>query len=219
MFVGGQDHDDFEQVAGAVGTEHEPAVGVLAGIFDDEGVVEGVEDVVVVDAVAAGRVSNLHTSLSFYKIADHPLLTAIGAATVSIDVLAPDGLGSRTDLTTTPPGRTIQVPGGTQALDRTELLPVRTLERTGLVPRPSLLGAVVAKAIAVGVDDLPNGQRLDLAFLLGLVDDPFDASPVNSHRPIVAGSGHAATSSTTSIRCGGSCHLRTPIEAGPRYAS
>ena len=92
---------------------------------------------------------------------------------VSIDVLAPDGLGSRTDLTTTPPGRTIQVPGGTQALDRTELLPVRTLERTGLVPRPSLLGAVVVKATAVGVDDLPNAQRLDLAFLLSLVDDPF----------------------------------------------
>ena len=30
---------------------------------------------------------------------------------VSIDVLAPDGLGSRTTLTTTPPGRTLQVPG------------------------------------------------------------------------------------------------------------
>lgn len=36
---------------------------------------------------------------------------------VSIDVLAPEGLGSRTDLTTTPPGRTLQVPGGTQALE------------------------------------------------------------------------------------------------------
>lgn len=32
---------------------------------------------------------------------------------VSVDVLAPEGLGQRTDLTTTPPGRTIQVPGGT----------------------------------------------------------------------------------------------------------
>jgi hypothetical protein len=92
---------------------------------------------------------------------------------VSIDVLAPDGLGTRTDLMTTPPGRTVQVPGGTQALDRTELLPVSTNERTGRVPRPSLLGAVVAKAVAVGADDLPNAQRLDLAFLLSLIDDPF----------------------------------------------
>jgi hypothetical protein len=34
----------------------------------------------------------------------------------TIDVLAPQGLGQRTDLTTTPPGRTIPVPGGTQPL-------------------------------------------------------------------------------------------------------
>ncbi len=60
--------------------------------------------------------------------------------TVSIDVLAPEGLGQRADLTTTPPGRTLQVPGGTQALDRTELLPVRVGASVGLVPRPSLLG-------------------------------------------------------------------------------
>lgn len=32
---------------------------------------------------------------------------------VSIDVLAPEGLGPRTDVTTTPPGHTVQVPGGT----------------------------------------------------------------------------------------------------------
>lgn len=92
---------------------------------------------------------------------------------VSIDVLAPDGLGSRTTLTTTPPGRTLQVPGGTQALHRTERLPVETATRTGHVPRPSLLGAIVGKALAVRVDDVPEAQRLDLAFLLSLVEDPF----------------------------------------------
>jgi hypothetical protein len=42
---------------------------------------------------------------------------------VTIDVLVPEGVGECTDLTTTPPGHTIQVPGGTQALDRTELVP------------------------------------------------------------------------------------------------
>lgn len=94
--------------------------------------------------------------------------------TVSIDVLAPDGLGSRTDLTTTPPGRTLQVPGGTQALARTEFVPVTTSTLTGRVPRPSLLGAIICKAVAVGVDDAPDAQRLDLVFLLGLVDDPFE---------------------------------------------
>ncbi len=91
---------------------------------------------------------------------------------VSIDVLAPEGLGPRTDLTTTPPGRTLQVPGGTQALERTQLVPVAFGDRSGLVPRPSLLGAIVGKAVAVEVDDVPDAQRLDLALLLSLVDDP-----------------------------------------------
>ncbi|RZV43612.1 MAG: hypothetical protein EX269_12990 [Acidimicrobiales bacterium] len=91
---------------------------------------------------------------------------------VSVDVLAPEGLGSRTDLTTTPPGRTLQVPGGTQALARTELVPVVFGEHRGLVPRPSLLGAIIAKSVAVEVDDVPEAQRLDLALLLSLVEDP-----------------------------------------------
>jgi len=92
---------------------------------------------------------------------------------VTIDVLAPEGLGERADLTTTRPGRTVQVPGGTQALDRTELLPVATSNRAGHVPRPSLLGAVVGKALAVAVDDVPDAQRLDFVFLLSLIVDPF----------------------------------------------
>jgi len=91
---------------------------------------------------------------------------------VSVDVLAPEGLGQRADLTTTPPGRTLQVPGGTQALERTELLPVSAAGRVGFVPRPSLLGAIIGKAVAVDVDDVPDAQRTDLALLLSLVDDP-----------------------------------------------
>lgn len=91
---------------------------------------------------------------------------------VAIDVLAPEGLGQRTDLTTTPPGRTLQIPGGTQALERTEFLPVQVGESTGMVPRPSLLGAIVGKAVAVDVDDVPDAQRQDLAILLSLLNDP-----------------------------------------------
>lgn len=95
-------------------------------------------------------------------------------AGISIDVLAPEGLGDRADLTTTPPGRTLQTPGGTQALQRTEMVPVTFRGRTGLVPRPSLLGAIICKAEAVGVDDVPHSQRTDLALLLSLVDDPLN---------------------------------------------
>jgi hypothetical protein len=53
------------------------------------------------------------------------------------------------------------------------LVPVATPTQAGYVPRPSLLGAIVGKALAVRVDDVPEAQRLDLAFLLSLVDDPF----------------------------------------------
>ena len=93
-------------------------------------------------------------------------------AGVSIDLLAPEGLGARASLTATPPGRTLAVPGGTQALERTELVPVEFEGTQGLVPRPSLLGAIVGKALAVGVDDIPEAQRSDLALLLSLVSDP-----------------------------------------------
>lgn len=37
---------------------------------------------------------------------------------VTIDLLAPDGLGERADLVTIPPAHTLEVPGGTQALGR-----------------------------------------------------------------------------------------------------
>ncbi len=95
---------------------------------------------------------------------------------VSIDVLAPEGLGPRTDLTTTPPGHTLQVPDGTQALNRTAPLPIHTTKSAGHVPRPELLGAIIAKALAVDVDDAPDAQRLDLAFLLSLVENPLDVA-------------------------------------------
>ncbi|WP_420620302.1 hypothetical protein [Candidatus Poriferisocius sp.] len=90
----------------------------------------------------------------------------------SIDLLAPEGLGRNADLTTTPPGRTLQVPGGSQALDRTEMVPVAHAGQQGFVPRPSLLGAIIVKAAAVSVDDAPRAQELDLALLLSMVTDP-----------------------------------------------
>ena len=93
-------------------------------------------------------------------------------AGTSIDVLAPEGLGPRADLTTTSPGRTIQTPGGTQALARTELVPVEHAGSQALLPRPSLLGAIIIKAAATAVDDIPQAQQQDLALLLGLVANP-----------------------------------------------
>jgi hypothetical protein len=93
--------------------------------------------------------------------------------TVKIDVLAPDGLDRRrARLTTIPPARTVSVPGGTQALGRTQLVDVRLGGLRGQIPRPDLLGAILLKARAVDVDDVPDAQREDLAFLLTLISDP-----------------------------------------------
>jgi hypothetical protein len=91
---------------------------------------------------------------------------------VVIDVLAPDGLGERASLLTSPPGRTVEVAGGTQALGRTEVVTVVHEGRRGRLPRPTLLAAIIAKAAATG---LPNPERhhRDLALLLCLIEDPF----------------------------------------------
>lgn len=89
-----------------------------------------------------------------------------------IDLLAPDGVGARADLTTVPPAHTVQVPGGSQALARTEFVEVSLEGVAAKIPRPNLLGAILLKARAVEVDDSPDHQRQDLAFLLSLVEDP-----------------------------------------------
>ena len=94
---------------------------------------------------------------------------------VVIDVLAPDGLreeSKRTQLLTVPPARTVSVPGGSAALDRSETVAVRIGQITGSIPRPDLLGAILVKVRAIEVDDAPDNQRRDVAFLCSLVDDP-----------------------------------------------
>lgn len=93
-------------------------------------------------------------------------------APVVIDVLAPEGVGERANLVTSPPGRTVEVPGGTQALARTELVNITHEHREGRLPRPTLLAAIVGKAAAT---KLPRPERhyRDLALLLCLVEDPF----------------------------------------------
>lgn len=92
---------------------------------------------------------------------------------VLVDVLAPEGLGRCTPRATIAGGRTVEVPGGSQALERTEIVDVRLGGRVDKLPRPSLLGAILLKARAVGVAPGEAAKhRGDLAFLLGLADDP-----------------------------------------------
>lgn len=95
---------------------------------------------------------------------------------VKFDVLLPDGIGRRAKREITPGARTVEVPGGTQALQRTQMIDAQSETRSGTVPRPDLLGAILVKARAVGVDDVPDAQREDFAFLLSLVSDPYEMS-------------------------------------------
>ncbi len=64
------------------------------------------------------------------------------------------------------------MPGGTQALHRTELIDVHLGDLAGYLPRPNLLGAILLTARAIDVDDARENQLQDLTFLLGLVEDP-----------------------------------------------
>ncbi len=50
----GHEHDDFEQVRGAVWSEDEPAVGVVTEVLDRHRVLDGMQHVVVGNAVAPG---------------------------------------------------------------------------------------------------------------------------------------------------------------------
>jgi hypothetical protein len=123
-----------------------------------------------------GRLAQVLVSAGFHL--DDP--TAFGAAHtfvrdgVEIDVLAPEHIGERTDdaLTTVAPAHTVQVPGGRQALARTEQVEVELGDLRGTIPRPNLLGAILIKARAVEVSAAKSAQRSDLALLLSFVDEP-----------------------------------------------
>lgn len=105
-----------------------------------------------------------------------------GPGRIIVDVLAPEGLGDRTDVTTVPPARTVQVPGSVQAFRRSEIVEVTVsamtgrAERTGRVRRPTLLGALIAKAAAttIAARDNPDRDWQDAALLLTVIPDPIE---------------------------------------------
>ncbi len=89
---------------------------------------------------------------------------------IVVDVLAPDGVKPPPTLGG---GVTaVGVPGGTQALGRSESVLVRIGERSFQLRRPTLLGAILIKARSLLVHDDPASQREDLLRLLSLIDEP-----------------------------------------------
>lgn len=90
-----------------------------------------------------------------------------------VDVLAPDHLGARTDITTVPPAKTLEAIGGRQALNRSREVTIDTGTEAFVVPLPSLVGAIVMKArVVANATTTREKHRRDLARLLVLVADP-----------------------------------------------
>ena len=90
-----------------------------------------------------------------------------------IDVLVPEGIGPRAAARTGAEGApTISAPGTTQALNRSEAVTVRAEGRTGMVLRPNLVGALVAKAAArieIASDRAGARHCTDFVTLAGLI--------------------------------------------------
>lgn len=88
-----------------------------------------------------------------------------------IDVLLPDGVGQRAAARHGVGGApTLETPGGSQALARSESVTVTAEGRTGQVRRPSLVGALVMKAAAhTAAGDAGKARhRRDFVTLSGL---------------------------------------------------
>lgn len=93
----------------------------------------------------------------------------------TVDVLAPDHLGRRTDITTVPPASTLEALGSRQALNRCRVVRVDAGDGPFDLPVPNLIAAIVMKVrVATSAAGLSSQQKheRDLARLLVLEDDP-----------------------------------------------
>lgn len=89
-----------------------------------------------------------------------------------IDVLFPEGIGRRAARPGAGGAPTLESPGTTQALDRSEAVTVLVEGRIGTVLRPNLIGALVGKAAArneVASDPARERHCIDFVILATLV--------------------------------------------------
>ena len=89
-----------------------------------------------------------------------------------VDVLAPDRLPVNRPPITSGNLHTVGIPGGTQALHRTEVVELIVDDQTVRLRRPILIAAILLKARALPIHHRPLDQRHDLITLLALLDDP-----------------------------------------------
>ena len=122
-----------------------------------------------------------------------------------IDVLAPDHIGPN------PPrlgiGVTLGIPGGTQALRRTEAITVQMTDKTAQIRRPNLIGAIIVKAkAATSATSRPRGKDrhfVDLSTLADLLtrQDYTTAELTKNEQKLLtkAGNNHLLAPATRSI--------------------
>jgi hypothetical protein len=87
-----------------------------------------------------------------------------------VDLLAPDGMRNPPRMATG--ALALGIPGGSQALSRSEEVHITVEDISFSLRRPSLLGAVLIKARSLMVHSDPESQREDLLRLLSLIPDP-----------------------------------------------
>lgn len=88
-----------------------------------------------------------------------------------VDLLAPEKTGARNPPKTIGNFHAVQIPGGTQALARTETVLVEIDGHVSKVCCPTLLGAILLKARAIRSAQREQ-DREDLVVLLSCVEDP-----------------------------------------------
>ena len=96
---------------------------------------------------------------------------------LEFDVLIPESVGERIAQRVRNTLETVSAPGARQALKRSRTVQVTLSGEAHGVPVPSLLGAIVLKACAVDLpitEDERYKHKRDFAFLLSLVEDPFE---------------------------------------------
>jgi hypothetical protein len=109
----------------------------------------------------------------------------------SIDILIPTGVGERASARRgVSGGTTLQTPAAQQALDRTDDVVVVVAGREGVVRRPNLLGALVAKAAAYHItsDTARSRHLVDFAVLTTLIapSDRVGAATARDRRRLVS---------------------------------
>jgi hypothetical protein len=118
-----------------------------------------------------------------YEVAqDSPIESThryLGPDGEQVDVLAPAGVRPPPDLETTPPGRTVPVYGGRQALLHRVVIKATYREQTAEIVVPDLARALTIKTAAYGdharsrpAEAFNSRHLLDLAFLASVVEDP-----------------------------------------------